>query len=875
MAKWDAITQLYYGGEWHDAPAYTRDPITITRGYADEQSEASPSELLVTLDNRDGTYNPRNPVSELYGAAGRNTPARVVLSLDTPITISEGFESDQLGISISSFSATRGPSTKPWARDDSEAHSGSWSLRSGDITHEQASYAVVSVPGGATSVSFWYKVSSEEGFDTFSVWVDDDEDSPEVEASGEVDWTQATISLNDAQTLTFTYVKDILDTEGGDAAWIDDLVFTVEADVRGTGAALWRPDRTVDFDPDAEPRRGDSWTEVTAAGVMRRLEQAREVILSPIRRRALAARTIDVSAESLIDTVAAYWPCEDSAGSTQLASGLPSGAPLELIGDVEPARYTDMPGSDALPVFGEGGNFSGAVPATVDTTGSLHFHIWLAVPETVDTPDDTILFNLYCTGGSIVAIAIVYDTANNGSVRIVAMDRDWNAIDETETIEAFPPGERLKLHIGLVQLGSDVDVTVYRTRIRSDSSIDVVTTNSALFDVTLGRCYQVTGGGSGQMRGWAFGHIGVSNAEDWLFVREEAEAQWVLGYAGEYAGNRFLRLCAESGVSGVLVGNVEDTAPMGPQAMDTFLNLLTEVERTDAGLLYDARDRIGLVYRTRRSLYNQTAKLELDWSEKHVAPPSLPVLDDQYIRNDVTVTRRSGSSYRLVQESGPLNVQQPEDDAEGVGRYAVQVDTNPEQDSGLRNLAGWYLSLGTVDEQRFPQITVDLDAFPELAEAAAAVDVGDLITVDNMPTDLSPDQVRLLVRGYTEVIGSHRRLITFNCVPAAPYQVAVYDQSRYAAKRTYRHSSSGPITTTQTDITFRSDVPWVTDPDQFPFDIMVSGERMTVTAIGTAVQESDGEYRQLWTVIRSVNGVVKSHPVGVTVQLAEPPRYAL
>ncbi|HEX6968862.1 MAG TPA: hypothetical protein VF174_08665, partial [Micromonosporaceae bacterium] len=332
-------------------------------------------------------------------------------------------------------------------------------------------------------------------------------------------------------------------------------------------------------------------------------------------------------------------------------------------------------------------------------------------------------------------------------------------------------------------------------------------------------------------------------------------------------------LCAENGVDGRVIGDPATSMPMGPQTPDTLSNLLAEIVRTDGGLLFDMRGSVGLIYRTRTSLYNQDPALEVDWEQ--LSPPSLPVLDDKNTRNDVTVRRRNGSSARAVRETGPLNVQDPAADPQGVGRYDTQVDVNPASDALLPDLAGWYLALGTVDEQRFPAVTVDLDRSPELAAAAAAVDVGDLIVVNDLPADVSPDPVRLIVLGSEETIGSHRRTITFNCAPASVYDVAVYDESRYASKRTYRHSSSGPITTTQTGITFRSDVPWVTDPDQFPFDIMVSGERMTVTAIGTAVQESDGEFRQLWTVIRSVNGVVKSHPVGVTVQLAEPPRYAL
>ena len=60
-----------------------------------------------------------------------------------------------------------------------------------------------------------------------------------------------------------------------------------------------------------------------------------------------------------------------------------------------------------------------------------------------------------------------------------------------------------------------------------------------------------------------------------------------------------------------------------------------------------------------------------------------------------------------------------------------------------------------------------------------------------------------------------------------------------------------------------------TYPDQFPFDIVVTGERMTVTAISSTTTP------QLFTVIRSVNGVQKAHNAGEPVNLYHPAIAAL
>lgn len=55
--------------------------ISIKRGQANEASSPEPGSMTLTLDNRDGMFCPRNPVSPLYGFIGRNTPVRVRLEM--------------------------------------------------------------------------------------------------------------------------------------------------------------------------------------------------------------------------------------------------------------------------------------------------------------------------------------------------------------------------------------------------------------------------------------------------------------------------------------------------------------------------------------------------------------------------------------------------------------------------------------------------------------------------------------------------------------------------------------------------------------------------------------------------------------------------
>lgn len=69
--------ELYYDGTWHDITGHLGDDgISITRTGRD------PSEMTLTLDNTGGRYCPRHPTSPLYGLIGRNTPVRASVTVD-------------------------------------------------------------------------------------------------------------------------------------------------------------------------------------------------------------------------------------------------------------------------------------------------------------------------------------------------------------------------------------------------------------------------------------------------------------------------------------------------------------------------------------------------------------------------------------------------------------------------------------------------------------------------------------------------------------------------------------------------------------------------------------------------------------------------
>jgi murein tripeptide amidase MpaA len=111
-----------------------------------------------------------------------------------------------------------------WQITDQEAYDGLQSAQSGSITDEQTSELVAEVElSNGGDLSFWYKVSSESGYDYLRFYVDG---SMEEEWSGEIDWTEYTINVDAGMhTFTWSYEKDYSVSGGSDCGWVDYVSF--------------------------------------------------------------------------------------------------------------------------------------------------------------------------------------------------------------------------------------------------------------------------------------------------------------------------------------------------------------------------------------------------------------------------------------------------------------------------------------------------------------------------------------------------------------------------------------------------------------------------------------------------------------------------
>jgi hypothetical protein len=316
---------------------------------------------------------------------------------------------------------------------------------------------------------------------------------------------------------------------------------------------------------------------------------------------------------------------------------------------------------------------------------------------------------------------------------------------------------------------------------------------------------------------------------------------------------------------------------MGPQRPGNLLDIIDQCSDLEDAAVYPDRSSLALVFRTRRSLQNQYGPT-LDYSLQELSGELRPIVDPTLFKNRVTVSRPFGSSRTAEKESGPLSTQPYPN---GVGVAPDSITLNAQEDERLFSLASYEVAKGTVTTQRFPVVQINLERANYNGSAAHIVralqlsrlDVGDLVSLDNLPLWCSPLLADLLVRGYEEILANRRWQFRWNTSPYGPYRVN--DLSNEANVRTRvaatNSSLNANITSGATSFDVKTPVgaKWRTSasrPTQFPILIVIGGEVMSVGAIGAYA----AGVQNFSSVTRAINGIVLAHSANDEVQVFEP-----
>jgi hypothetical protein len=622
--------------------------------------------------------------------------------------------------------------------------------------------------------------------------------------------------------------------------------------------------------PEWDTSGNDAWVTVTAAGRLRRDNRGNQPTISGYKQFLVESSPIT------------YWPLDDGSGSDRgwPAAGTYTGSTFHRQNGFAVYTFGDgILGAHLEPTL--------RINDTLPATGFDYFRGYCIGSDT--TPDALAWDFVYRTDPAIAAGTSMSEWALDLVVRRGGGLDSWRLtfrpdgvnddikfdlfqeltsvvpLASSAALEAITDGQMHHVRAQIADSGADIDYDVWvdGVSVISGTHASYVFEDPLHFDLQYDR--QV---GDDLL---CLGHLVIwENAATIPDIT--TTANMAHGFAGETAGRRIERLCDENGISFVSVGDLDATMPMGVQYEDGLSGQLAECESTDFGILYEPRDSLALAYRTRESLYNQTPAATISYSANEIDPPFEPVADDQYIHNDIFAQRRNGASFRLTKESGPLAIFDPPN---GVGRYKDEVQVNCETDDMLPGIAGWILALGTIDEDRYPRLNMlrenkHVVANPTLSAALLAVDIGDLIVIEDAAAAHIYDDIRQIVIGYVETFSAFHHGFGFVCVPASPYDVATLDGANVKVSPGELTSLNEDLTTTETAMDITSDgFLWTTSAGQMPISVMVSGEEMTITAITGASNP------QTATVTRSVNGVVKTHTAGKIVRLKNPARVAL
>jgi hypothetical protein len=898
---------------WTDVTSKTRvkDGISISRGRPDEAQEIPPATCQLTLDNRDGRFSLRNPTGTYYGKLRRNTPLRVTVDTTTRLLVptSPGYISapDSTALSITGDVDLRIDATLP-----------SWRAGQGLLgkfleTGNQRSYAlyltaqgtlriywstdgvtgtyiesaaVVPIATGRLSVRATLDVDNGASGKTATFYVSTggvtgtwtqlgaaqvvsgttsifNSTSPAYVGStsslaagivgGRVHAAQirsgigGTVVANPDLSLVTSGVTSFADsaavtwTQGGSAS-------ITAADIRFTG-------EVAEWPPTWDQSGRDVNVPVTAAGLLRRLGQGSQPLRSAMYRGVQAVAPV------------AWWPLEDgsdvASGSSAVAGGRRMAATVGSPGWGTNSS-TKFPGSDGMVALTNAtltGTVANYVEDVAGTSQIQQLVSWANAPE-----NNGIIMRVF-TGGTGARWDVTYTTG--GALTVTAWDGDGTLLGTGSPIGFDVDGTDGLLSLELTASGSNGAwrMTWVRTGLLLGG-----TSNGTITGAKPGRVTKVVinpkalfGSGTG------VAHVWVQKAITTVF----ALGAQINGWKDETAGRRIERLCDEESITFAGYGDLDDTTAMGAQQPAGLRDLLRECADADDGILADARDQLAVTYRPRTAIASHASALTIAYAD---VSGMEPVEDDALLRNDVSASRGGGGSARSTLDDGTaLSVSK-------VGRYADDLQVNVAADSQLDDVAGFHLALGTANDMRLRTVEVQLgngrNTSASRILALSALDPGDQITITGIPDGISYDDVDQIVQGITEDIGARGyRELRFSGAPAGPWQSAVWGDSaqvplqgwsRYTSDGSYLAVGAYNSTTTGFYVSTPAGPLWTTDSQYYPLDFIVGGERVTVTAV-TGFSATV----QIFTVVRSVNGVVKGQALNERIELADLVRWGM
>ncbi len=896
----DPYVEVCLGTLWTDISSYVRykggQAIQLHTGSSPESPSVT-SACEVQLNNRDGTWSPRNPTSSKYGLLVKNTPlrvgSRIVHDLDRSRTASNGWGTGSEGT----------PAAYAWSTTGT---AGDYAVTTGVGTHSLSSTAsrlsymsVMDMSNVECRFTFQLPFSNTTGGSVFT--------NVAFRGSGAgVAWYRAQIAVTAAEAVTV----QAIDTGGvalGSPTTVAGLTHSGQAlrvaahmdgetmrikvwqaadsepylwalETHGIGVTLSEPahgwvgvessksagnsngtfsvsytnvevrsqrfeGEVSEWPLDPEVSGTDLVVNLEAAGQTRRYRAGTEVLRSPMYRAFH-------NAPSLV----AYWTCEEGSGATEFASALTGGSTLDVLsGTPRLASDAIFSASQPLPVVAKS-VWEGLVNAYGTPSPNVIQWRWIQRIDigTAEPPDTSTIIR-FKNFGSAYFYIIRYNTG--GSLTLEVQDYFGSIVDsDVLSLEVRNIGGRCSFTT--TQNGANIDWAYTITDV--DTQVTQTATGSTAGQ-TIGMAGGVAVGSDGTLDAVTIGHIMCQTAA--TATLDYASA--VFGWQGEAAPGRALRvLGTEEGIPYQPEGDSTKGPTMGTQPLGAPIGIWDQTQAVNQGVQFEPCYRAGIGYVTFGALVNRTERVTLDYSQGQLFGKLALDDDDLLTENNVVVTKANtsdspGSTVTATQTTGPMSTLPPGQG--GIGSVSKPHSVNVYTVADARNIAGYLLFRGTLNKPRIPAAKVVLAnarfvAAPALFQAVLDLREGGFHVVTGLQTRMIADTVRTVVIGRTERLTQFEHDVTWAGLPGEMYQAGrVSDgatrRSRVQASAIYLNANA---TSTATSITAKSLDGFLLSTTAVPYDITVGGERMTVTACAGAASP------QTLTVTRSVNGVVKA-----------------
>ncbi|MCX4576522.1 LamG domain-containing protein [Streptomyces sp. NBC_01571] len=797
---WGGLVQFPATITWTDVSTFADgivNGIVVTRGAADELSETQPGSATLRLDNQDGRFTPGNAASPYYPYVRRNAPIRVSVAVIPTVSGSAPYPLAMLGDAF----------------DDGRIDPSVWPVATGGATETAEGRLRIPLAPGVdtnfTSVRQWKLAGSKltaklatvpavNGSSNVaaSMWVTSTTSGTRIgwryDALAGVISAQSQTSFADGSAVNLTYsaidhgwlrVREASGTVYWETSG-DGYTWTVR---RTLATPSWVTSQThaVDF---PTTRTGGTtgyveWDLIGAEirprfyGMVNEFPVDWEGLLSTVtitctdlfkRLNRLPALRSAVTEETLESGPVAYYPLTEPSDSLSAGdlSGLGAGSlTIQQAGSGGTLTMSNTDGppasGDQVPVF---------TPSTATAGKWLMADMGSAVQQqlTQNWPVFECWFQTTTTGRAMLGLASadlryvhVLSLSASGALQI-----EWTNLGVTSlTVETVD---------GTSGLADGAWHHVIYDQNAGAVWVDGTLRDSALA-VTYGFDQRILHvGGYRNTRLWAgsVAHVALYGVS--VSTGASLTPHYTAGttaFAGEDADVRIQRLARYAGIPSVTIaGTTHDPIASQGEGGSQVVARMREVESTESGHLFAARDFYGLEYQSRDVRYNPIPAAEsftIDYAD--LEPGTSLADDDQKLVNSVEAARPGGATQRV---SAPQSVF-------AFGAYPQTLNILKTSDNSVLDAAYWLVSRYANPGPELREAVIEAYTMPGYL-AILDADISSYFTVYNLPSQAPASSLRVTVEGYTETLKERSHIIQFHTSASVNDSVWVLDDSVYS-----------------------------------------------------------------------------------------------